>query len=399
MSNYTTQIRYICETLAGLTKSEGFNSVPTIIAAARPKIFDFTYPIFDDEHKVKLETRILEYYYMQEIGVETYALFKLKLANRLNLIMPKYNKMYEQIAKDYDLFYDTDYTEDNEHNSDTTNTRTDDFNETFNNTDRTSQTHGGTDKDESRDKTIASTDATNKLVSESNDIDRTNKTVGTTGNNKETDTTTSGTTSVNSTTTTNDSTNTRTDNTQSATTGTHWQYNNETPQGGINGLDSLEYLSSATKSTINDTVKNTGTVKDVLDSNGTVRDNGTVDVDTTSDKTTTIKQDVNEDGQSTKTHNGTDNTTISSSDNSETTGSLTKTYGHTITGNDTHTGSRDNTGTQHNVGNEQGSGRLVVKGKRGGETYLQLLKQLDSDLFNVDYMVIRELETLFMQIY
>ena len=59
--------------------------------------FDFglkSYPIFDEQYRNTLNQNILNYYYESEIGVETAALFKKLLNARMQLIMPKYNKMY-----------------------------------------------------------------------------------------------------------------------------------------------------------------------------------------------------------------------------------------------------------------------------------------------------------------
>ena len=63
MSNYTTQVRTICESFAGLRKSEGANSVDSIIEASRNKVFNFDFPIFDEEYRGVLEHKILKHYY------------------------------------------------------------------------------------------------------------------------------------------------------------------------------------------------------------------------------------------------------------------------------------------------------------------------------------------------
>ena len=39
MSKYTTELRFICESLAGLTESQGYDQVNWIIEQAAPKIF------------------------------------------------------------------------------------------------------------------------------------------------------------------------------------------------------------------------------------------------------------------------------------------------------------------------------------------------------------------------
>lgn len=54
-----------------------------------------SYPIFDESYRNTLNKNILNYYYESEIGVETAALFKKLLNARMQLIMPKYNKMYD----------------------------------------------------------------------------------------------------------------------------------------------------------------------------------------------------------------------------------------------------------------------------------------------------------------
>ena len=48
MSKYTTELRYICETEAGLSESVGQTKIKDVIAKAIPKIFDFDFPIFDE---------------------------------------------------------------------------------------------------------------------------------------------------------------------------------------------------------------------------------------------------------------------------------------------------------------------------------------------------------------
>lgn len=59
--------------------------------------FDFqmdSYPIFDEAYRATLNKNILDYYYMSEIGFETPALFRHYLNTTLNVIMPKYNAIY-----------------------------------------------------------------------------------------------------------------------------------------------------------------------------------------------------------------------------------------------------------------------------------------------------------------
>lgn len=120
MSNYTTELRFVCETFAGLDESEGYNSINTIIEKARPKIFNFSYPIFDSAYKPTLETKIIKHYYTRELCAETYGRWKLFLDARLNEIMPKYNKLYESELLKFNPLYDADYTKEGNRDTDTT---------------------------------------------------------------------------------------------------------------------------------------------------------------------------------------------------------------------------------------------------------------------------------------
>lgn len=112
MSKYTTQVRFICETAAGLSESEGQASVNKIIASAIPSVFDFDFPIFDESYRNVLETKILKHYYTREIGLETVGLWKLKLDTKLNEIMPFYNQLYKSELIDFNPMYDVDLTRD-----------------------------------------------------------------------------------------------------------------------------------------------------------------------------------------------------------------------------------------------------------------------------------------------
>lgn len=105
MSSYTTQVRRICEFYAGSGKS-----VEQTIQEAIPKVFDFDFPIFDEEYRNVLCTKILKHYYTREIGEETVSLWKLRLDTTLNEIMPYYNRMYESAKMDFDPLNDVDVT-------------------------------------------------------------------------------------------------------------------------------------------------------------------------------------------------------------------------------------------------------------------------------------------------
>jgi hypothetical protein len=112
MSKYTTEVRFICETAAGLRDSAPFSSVNDILQKAAPKVFDFDFPIFDESYRNVLETKILRHYYTREIGLETVGLWKLKLETKLTEIMPFYNQLYKSELLTFNPFYDVDLTRD-----------------------------------------------------------------------------------------------------------------------------------------------------------------------------------------------------------------------------------------------------------------------------------------------
>lgn len=110
MSKYTTELRFICETAAGLTESAGYANVNEIIEKAIPKIFSFDFPIFDDDYKNVLCTKILKHFYTREISEETVGLWRLRLETKMNEIMPYYNNLYKAWSVDFNPLNDTDVT-------------------------------------------------------------------------------------------------------------------------------------------------------------------------------------------------------------------------------------------------------------------------------------------------
>lgn len=110
MSKYTTEVRYICETFAGLSESVGYADIEQVIKNCLPKVFDFNFPIFDENYRSVLETKILRHYYTREIGLETVGLWKLKLSTKLNEIMPYYNKLYKSELIEFNPLYDVELT-------------------------------------------------------------------------------------------------------------------------------------------------------------------------------------------------------------------------------------------------------------------------------------------------
>ena len=203
MSKFTTEVRFICESSAGLTESQGADSIENIITLAAPHIFNFDFPIFDENYRLPLERKILRHFYTREICEETVGLWKLRLNDRLNNIMPYYNKLYNSELLEFNPFHDVDLTRSLEReNRGSENTNTSANNERHN--------------------TVTSSGTQHNTV-----------------NGSKTDTTTSQASATQS------------------ESDTRWDLYSDTPQGGVTGItdDNLNYLTNARK--ISDTKSGT----------------------------------------------------------------------------------------------------------------------------------------------
>lgn len=275
MSKYTTELRSICEQYAGYDSEQDSSSVNTVIEKALPKLFDFTFPIYDENYRNVLETKIVKHFYTREIGYETVGRWKLALDERLNLIMPYYNERYKSTLFEFNPMYDVDLTTDhskgNEGKSENTNTGTSDANN--------DRKYNRSDKYE---RNLTSTNTSN------DNSDR-------------------------------------------------WQYYNDTPQGGITGLETGKYLTNATHNTDTSNSTNTGT-------------------DTGSDNRNIADTDVNTSHQ-----------------------------------NSSNTGTNKYTDTESYLEH--------VKGKTSGTSYSKLLAEYRKTFINIDEEIIDNLNDLFMNLW
>lgn len=93
MSKYTMTIKDIVDDYSVSIESR---KIDDKLDKAREYIFDFDYPVIDDATKKRIEIAILKHYYLREIAFETIGIFKIKLNDRLNLIMSRYNALYQK---------------------------------------------------------------------------------------------------------------------------------------------------------------------------------------------------------------------------------------------------------------------------------------------------------------
>lgn len=151
MSKYTTEVRFICENSAGLSESEVAANVDSILDKCWNKVFNFDFPIFDENYRQVLCRKILKHYYTREIAHETVGRWKLALNAKLNEIMPYYNQLYKSELLEFNPFYDVDLTRSREGSG------------TSNRTSQNTETNSGTSKNVSSGSSTSNTDTLNRF--------------------------------------------------------------------------------------------------------------------------------------------------------------------------------------------------------------------------------------------
>lgn len=151
MSKYTTEVRFICENSAGLSESEGADNVDSILDKCWNKVFNFDFPIFDENYRQVLCRKILKHYYTREIAHETVGRWKLALNAKLNEIMPYYNQLYKSELLEFNPFYDVDLTRSREGSG------------TSNRTSNNTEINSGTSKNVSSGSGTNNTDTLNRF--------------------------------------------------------------------------------------------------------------------------------------------------------------------------------------------------------------------------------------------
>ena len=94
----------IMNSIANYDKEEQ-TKIRNLAKATHNKIFDFDYPLSSEVNKEEFECQILNHYIMRRIGFDTFTAFQLYLENKLNEILPFYNKLFDSLA-DFNLFND-----------------------------------------------------------------------------------------------------------------------------------------------------------------------------------------------------------------------------------------------------------------------------------------------------
>lgn len=338
MSHYTTTVRAICETAAGLTSDVGYADVAQVLNGSWDKIFE-DFPIFEEAHREILCKKILRHYYMDEIAFETAGIWKLELNTKMQEIMPKYNELYSISASITHPLYNKDVTKEFTGNvtDDKTSTRTDNLNDTHSGDVKTVTSAKRTDDltDTNGGKIITDTDSTRT------DNLSAKKTI-------DTDTTVSS---------------------EASTSSDADTYSSDTPQGSLSDVKSGRYMTSA----------------NISDSTTTTRGKDTTATDTTD---TTVN---------TGTQKNTSTDTVTDSRTLKKTGTVKDEGTSTVT----DTSAVAHTGTVSDVGKTVSDSKHTEKvtGYEGSEIQGELLAKYSKSVINIDMMIIDELSGLFMQIW
>lgn len=113
MSKYTTELRFLISTYLNKESPVTISEIREDCRNAAPIILG-DYPLFNEEYRDTLGEKILYHFYTREIGFETAFLFLQKINEKMNLIMPYYNKLYESELLKFNPLEDANETVEHE---------------------------------------------------------------------------------------------------------------------------------------------------------------------------------------------------------------------------------------------------------------------------------------------
>lgn len=387
MSKYTTEVRFLCEVESGNTDSKGFNSIDSILTIAAPKIFNFDFPIFDESYRLPLEKKILRHYYTREICEETVGLWKLRLQDKLNMIMPYYNKLYASELIQFNPLYEVDLkTEKTIVNQGEKSSE--EIGNTVSNENIVSERNQGANSEKTNSSNTSS-------VSDSNNLSSDNKTTNDTTQNVNAVVSTSESSTDDMSENTNVTSNTNSSsgqNTSSVTKNdTRKDKYSDTPQGSISNLENNTYLTNARIITDTGTDTTTGSESGSNNSSGTSTDKGSNSSVTSTGMNSTTTDDGN------KTSIVSENKTFSGNESNVSESSNIETSHNSINDNENRTKNNNVNVNKSNIGSMSNTEEYIehVFGKRGTVSNSKLLKEFRDTFLNIDKMIIDELSILF----
>lgn len=396
--------------MAGRTTPVKDNGLKALVNDSIPKVF-WRFDFYDQDRLNSMERKILNHFLFREIAMTPVSRWLYMFNSHLDTVLPYYSDVMKALSEKYDPLVDVDYTEETE--SDESGSKQISENSTKDivrkmletGADETTEnrtgkdTHGGSTTEAETtesDKNTRYEHDTNDLMTDRHDVTSTDTYGLTNGNSVTREVNKSETVETTGRDVTNSSTNKSRD---TITT------QNDTPTTYLDAFLQNAYMTSANKvddgstENLNGTVSHTNqdrtTGSDGSTETGEATQTGTVQ-NTTGDMHTITDKDHMTDNtlerlDSTRDKTVTDNRTV------DTVASMTGSVNRDIDRNET---GKDTSLAQ---GNESDSreGHVIkrVKGKTGGKTYAQILREYMDNLANVEAMVIDELEQFFFMIY
>lgn len=331
------------------------------VVSAGHNIFDFSYPFYDEKKRPEFEQHFIKHFYFREIGAETIDRFKVYLEDKMNVVFPYYNKLFEAAQVQYDLLNNYNLTEEFKTERDT-------VGKSAGVSSTVGQLHG-VQESETQENRVVDTVAESDTVGKDTEKETTNTTTEKTGHSE-----------------TATLENAETDGTNSATVkGSNSRNSKEkfldTPQG-LTDLTNSNYLTSLKE--IDETGNNS------QETNGTTHDETA--------KTGSEETDTTENGESDTTRNLERNSTV----NQDSTGKETTNDKINGTVTDEQKTTQDNNTRMYSKGKEIEKHTLTRIGNIGVQTGADMMRihvELQKTLAKIERMFFDECEDLFMLVY
>lgn len=144
INNNPPTLYSILNSIANYGKEEK-TKIPDLALATHSEVFNFTYPLSNKVDKTEFETLFLNRFLTRRIGYETFTTFQINLNVKLNMIMPKYNILFDSLIN-WDILGDKEITE----RTGTDNTNFDSENNIFNNSNTNTNTQSATNSTSDR---------------------------------------------------------------------------------------------------------------------------------------------------------------------------------------------------------------------------------------------------------
>lgn len=356
-----------------------------------------SYPIFDESYRPRLNEKILSHYWYYEIGQETPDRFNHYLRTRMGEIMPYYNQLYmselikfDPLASDY---YEGGSAETRVHEA-----VQDMFGNTANNTTSTDTTTTSTDSSSTSN---SNTDTTgNETGTYGKNGSRTRETIGKRTEDLSEHITSDSTTTNNLKTTTHSDTEDEANQRHNSNKTTNFS---DVPQAGVtttttvapDGTVTTEttgYLTTQTQENLSETTNNNST--STTDTEGT--NTGTVEVDGTSDRTNDNTIDTTETAKELWKEYGNDGRNTTGNQKQDTTTASLEKFDSV---NNTNVNFGEIRNQKTSASEQTGTKTKDYKKGRTGFSPATLIKEYRETLLNIDLLIIKELENLFMEVF